>query len=70
MLKYLFCALLLILPISGISAELTQISQDDILRSFLWDEFLQLPKEQRPKIGLALSAGGVRGFAHVGVLEV
>ncbi len=24
----------------------------------------------RPKIGLALSGGGVRGFAHVGVLEV
>lgn len=46
------------------------LTQDDILRSFLWEQFLQLPKEQRPQIGLALSAGGVRGFAHVGVLEV
>ena len=46
--------------------------QDDdaILRNYLWGNFIRLPQEQRPKIGLALSAGGVRGFAHVGVLEV
>ena len=29
-----------------------------------------MPQTERPTIGLALSAGGVRGFAHVGVLEV
>ena len=46
------------------------LTQDSILRSFLWEEFTQLPAEKRPKVGLALSAGGVRGFAHVGVLEV
>ena len=46
-------------------------SQDDIiLRQFLWQRFIHLPQDQRPTIGLALSAGGVRGFAHVGVLEV
>lgn len=44
-------------------------TDDDILREFLWQRFISLPKDQRPKIGLALSAGGVRGFAHVGVLE-
>ncbi|HQO21357.1 MAG TPA: patatin-like phospholipase family protein, partial [Acidobacteriota bacterium] len=27
------------------------------------------PKEERPKIGLVLSGGGVRGATHVGVLK-
>lgn len=49
---------------------LPAVTQDDVLRDFLWEEFISLPAEQRPKVGLALSAGGVRGFAHVGVLEV
>lgn len=44
-------------------------SEDEVLRDFLWQEFIELPPESRPKIGLALSAGGVRGFAHVGTLE-
>lgn len=48
---------------------LQQQADDDILRDFLWNTFTELPQHQRPKIGLALSAGGVRGFAHVGVLE-
>ena len=52
------------------AAALTPQTDDDILRQFMWQRFVQLPKESRPKIGLALSAGGVRGFAHVGVLEV
>lgn len=47
-----------------------QDDEDTILREFMWQRFIDLPKEQRPQIGLALSAGGVRGFAHVGVLEV
>ena len=29
-----------------------------------------LPVKQRPSIGLVLSGGGARGFAHVGVLKV
>ena len=49
---------------------LTPASEDAMLREFLWQRFINLPAQQRPKIGLALSAGGVRGFAHVGVLEV
>lgn len=44
-------------------------SDDEILSHFLWQEFTELPAAKRPKIGLALSAGGVRGFAHVGTLE-
>lgn len=44
-------------------------TDDAVLREFLWEEFIALPAEKRPKIGLALSAGGVRGFAHVGTLE-
>ncbi|MBT5924940.1 phospholipase, partial [Candidatus Woesearchaeota archaeon] len=27
-------------------------------------------KKRRPKIGLALGAGGARGFTHIGVLKV
>ena len=49
---------------------LTPATDDEILRQFMWQRFVDLPKGARPKIGLALSAGGVRGFAHVGVLEV
>ncbi|MCB1024676.1 MAG: patatin-like phospholipase family protein [Acidobacteria bacterium] len=29
-----------------------------------------VPKKTRPKIGLVLSGGGARGFAHIGVLRV
>ncbi len=52
------------------AAAITPQTDDEILREFMWQRFTELPKEARPKIGLALSAGGVRGFAHVGVLEV
>lgn len=66
--RWLFMLLsgLLCLP----AAALTPPTDDDILREFMWRRFIELPKESRPQIGLALSAGGVRGFAHVGVLEV
>lgn len=40
------------------------------MREFLWNEFISTPAEERTKVGLSLSAGGTRGFAHVGVLEV
>ena len=48
----------------------TSQQSDTLLREFMWQRFIDLPKAERPQIGLALSAGGVRGFAHVGVLEV
>ncbi|MDD5541974.1 MAG: patatin-like phospholipase family protein [Acidobacteriia bacterium] len=31
---------------------------------------MEFPKTSRPKIGIALSGGAVRGFAHIGVLRV
>lgn len=42
---------------------------DDILREFLWEELLAAPAESRPRVGLAFSGGGARGFAHVGVIQ-
>lgn len=45
-------------------------SPDALLREHLWTEFSRLPSAERPKVGLALSAGSVRGLAHVGVIQV
>ena len=67
---FFFLWLLLTVIFAPPARALPAITQDTILRDFLWEEFINLPTEERPKIGLALSAGGVRGFAHVGVLEV
>lgn len=62
-------AVLLCLLSAGTAFAIERETDDVILRHFLWDKFTALPKNERPKIGVALSAGGVRGFAHVGVLE-
>jgi len=43
---------------------------DSVAREFLWQEYTSLPVSKRPKVGLVLSGGGARGFAHVGVLQV
>lgn len=67
--RKLFFAALAVLSALPLCA-LTPQSDNEVLRDFLWDNFVRLPKQDRPKVGLALSAGGVRGFAHVGVLEV
>lgn len=68
-----FFAWICLLPVLTVGSPLFALpepTEDDVLREFLWDQFISLPQTQRPKVGLALSAGGVRGFAHVGVLEV
>ncbi|MCR5504121.1 MAG: patatin-like phospholipase family protein [Elusimicrobiaceae bacterium] len=44
--------------------------EDDIFREFAWQEFAELPKDKRPKIGVTLSAGALRGASHIGVMEV
>lgn len=68
LLSGLLAALLpLILPLSASCLQVQ--TEDEILRDFLWEKFTALPKQERPKVGVALSAGGVRGFAHVGILE-
>ncbi len=68
--KLIFPLLSFLLFLPSPAAALPNVTEDDVLRSFLWEEFISLPETDRPKVGLALSAGGVRGFAHVGVLEV
>ena len=69
MLLHAAAILVAVASLPGQLAALSVAKEDDILRSFLWQNFIELPAENRPKIGLALSAGGVRGFAHVGTLE-
>lgn len=64
------CILILFLATTFNGFALTTQQEGAILRNHLWKKFINLPKEERPKVGVALSAGGVRGFAHVGVLEV
>lgn len=68
--KLIFPLLSFLLFLPSQVRALPNVTEDDVLRSFLWEEFISLPETDRPKVGLALSAGGVRGFAHVGVLEV
>ncbi|MFA6092472.1 MAG: patatin-like phospholipase family protein [Elusimicrobiota bacterium] len=60
------CLLLLLSP----SCKALDASEDDLLREHLWQQVRRLPPAERPKVGLALSAGSVRGLAHVGVIQV
>jgi NTE family protein len=46
------------------------LSADALLRDHLWREVRRAPAGARPKVGLVLSAGSLRGVAHVGVLKV
>lgn len=46
-----------------------QESDDEILRDALWTRLASTRPPARPAVGLALSGGGARGFAHAGVLE-
>ena len=55
---------------AGTSRAALDLSQDGLLRDHLWNEFLALPKNRRPIVGVALSAGSARGLAHIGVLQV
>jgi NTE family protein len=45
------------------------LSADALLRDHLWREVRQAPVNRRPKVGLVLSAGSLRGVAHVGVIQ-
>ncbi|MCM2266165.1 MAG: patatin-like phospholipase family protein [Elusimicrobiales bacterium] len=46
-----------------------QESDDEIFREALWTRASTAKPPARPLVGLALSGGGARGFAHTGVLE-
>ncbi len=41
---------------------------DELLLNYLWEELTTLPPGRRPRVGLTLSGGASRGFAHVGVI--
>lgn len=47
-----------------------ELASDDMLREHLFSEVKRLPKGERPVVGLVLSAGAVRGLAHIGVWQV
>ena len=64
-LTVLFLLAALLLP----QALRAQESDDDILRDALWTRLASSKPPARPAVGLALSGGGARGFAHAGVLE-
>ena len=64
---FLACLMFVSCPGMSFSAE---ISDDDILTDILWAKVINLNPPDRPAIGVALSGGGARGFAHVGVLDV
>jgi NTE family protein len=70
--KFRFLCLFLFFSIFcySFAPALTNKEEEHLLRDFLWRKFVSLPKEKRPKIGVTLSAGGMRGFSHIGVLEV
>ena len=68
--KRIFIILSLLCLIGQSSFALSQKEEDAIFRDFAWQEFTELPKDERPTIGLTLSAGALRGASHIGVVEV
>ena len=56
--------------ISPLHSEQRVLTDEQILTNFLWEELVALPPDNRPKVAVVLSAGGIRGFAHVGLMEV
>ena len=69
-LKVLKLSLILIIFCSSFGFALTKKEEDIVVRDFFWANFINLPADKRPKTGITLSAGGMRGFSHVGTLEV
>ncbi len=57
-------------PLRAQSAAPMAAETDTLLRRHLWRQVRAMPKEERPKVGLVLSAGAVRGVAHIGVIQV
>jgi NTE family protein len=62
--------LLLALAAATTAAAAPDLSSDALLRDHLWREVRAAPPGRRPKVGLVLSAGSLRGTAHVGVVKV
>ncbi|UPT74111.1 MAG: patatin-like phospholipase family protein [Elusimicrobiota bacterium] len=51
------------------AAAAPDLSAEGLLRDHLWREVRQAPTTRRPKVGLVLSAGSLRGVAHTGVIQ-
>ncbi len=62
-------AALLAALLAAPAAASPDLSSDALLRDHLWREVRQAPSSRRPKVGLVLSAGSLRGAAHVGVIQ-
>lgn len=60
---------LLLAACLGAAPAAAQPSDDELLREALWSRASTARPGARPSVGLALSGGGARGFAHTGVLE-
>jgi len=46
------------------------VPDEEAVKDCFWSKVLNTPKEKRLSVGLALSGGGAKGFAHVGVIDV
>ncbi len=53
-----------------ISSQISQVSQTNQINKTESQVEQGVPTKRRPKVGLALGGGGMRGAAHIGVLEV
>jgi len=62
--------LLLLLALAVPAAAASDLSADALLRDHLWREVRLAEPGFRPKVGLVLSAGSLRGVAHAGVIKV
>ncbi len=62
--------LLLALLLAAPAYAAPDLSAEALLRDHLWREVRQAPENRRPKVGLVLSAGSLRGVAHAGVIQV
>ena len=65
-------ALLFFLALAAATAAAAapDLSADALLRNHLWRAVRAAPSGRRPRVGLVLSAGSLRGTAHAGVIKV
>ena len=63
-------ALAALLTLAAPPVRASPSSSDALLREHLWEQVRLLKPGRRPRVGLVLSAGSVRGLAHVGVIHV
>ena len=59
-----------LLALLALPAQAEIQSSDALLRDHLWRQIRTLEPGERPRVGLVLSAGSVRGLAHIGVIHV